>query len=200
MLKRILTTLLIIGFGITLNAQDKKEYGHLTFAIDLGLGSSLFNLPKELSRPGDSKGGANTGISLLYHIPSIRSQVGLGFSGIGHGYPDGYKVDGIHLDYKYHLSKKLRPLVLHTRLGYSFNKPSNIGDIWYGDYTHYTADKYYTTIALGWEFSRLLGPLGISPSVGVSYSSFSYKVGNAPTLTGSSSQAMLFGRLTILIN
>lgn len=198
-MKKLLFCLVALGLGFTqLSAQDKKGYGHLTFSVDLGLGPSLLNQPKELTLPNEAKGGGNFGVSLLYHLPSIRSQVGLGFSSIGHGYPDGYRVGGVHLDYKYHVSKKLQPLVLHTRLGYSFNSTSDIGSFPLTE-VKYTSDKFYGSVAVGWEFSRLLGPIGFAPAVGISYSSFDYNM-RGLLKSGSSNQAMLFFRLALLIN
>lgn len=190
-------SLLLLLFGSTsLDAQATKRRG-LWGEAGFNIGATLSD-KSQLSLPNDMGFGGNFYITALgVHLPSLDGlQVGLGLYRAGYGNPDELRHNGFHLDLRYAPIKTLKRLQLSTMVGL----PISDVDMVISGYTKYHT-KFYGTLALGWELPKLLGKLGLSPAVGVSYTSFDYTYSAVGvSRQGASSQGTVFFRLGIRLN
>lgn len=165
--------------------------------LGFNLGGTLSDKSK-LGLPNDMAFGGNFYITALgVHLPRLNGlQVGVGLYRAGYGNPDELRHDGVHLDLRYAPFKALKRLQISTMIGI----PTSDVDMVITSGAEYHT-KLYGTLALGWELPKLLGKLGLSPAIGVSFTNFDYhRTDGMWTYQGTSNQATLFFRLGFRLN
>lgn len=187
----------MILLGTTsLEAQSTQRRG-MWGEAGFNIGATLSD-KSSLGLSNDMAFGGNFYITALgVHIPKLDGlQVGLGLYRAGYSNPENLRHNGLHLDLRYAPIKTLKRLQLSTMLGL----PISDVDMVISGYTKYHT-KFYGTLALGWELPKLVGKLGLSPAIGVSYTSFDYTHSAVGiSRQGASSQGTLFFRLGIRLN
>lgn len=164
MTKYLLSLVLLLGLSTSAMAQARRG---LWFGIDYDLGYVLSS-KAAAERQGliaNSNGAGNFALTLGYNI-SPQWSVGAGLSTLGLNNPEYLGLLGVHLEGQARLIRPLPRLVFGARLGSTFFDSTN---------NAFSFDaNLFGHVSVGWELRRLLGPLGIVPSVGLRYVDFSY--------------------------
>lgn len=183
---------------LSLNAQEKKERRGSWFEVGYEGGELLKKNAFEGLAKGEKLSG-NFYASFGFHIPIIkRLQLGIGLNATGYGNPN-YKLYGVHLYAKWRPFKAFRALQFSGRLTTPL---STHGQNASG--TTFDA-KSSGSLAVGLEIPRIIGTIGISPAIGISYSSFKYSYlldGKSPATarTQNDAQGTVFLRLALILN
>lgn len=168
-MKRLFTLVAVVMFSSSmLMAQEEKPYRRgLSFMFDVEVGQGLIAQDARLSKYESDGGGV--AMTLSQHMLRERLSVGLGINLRGYGRPQDYAYRAAFLSLRYRPLKRLRRMAVEGRLGMP------IADL----HSSLNVAKYHTltdaSISVGWEFPRLLGSVGLYPSVGISYCSYRYQ-------------------------
>lgn len=149
---------------------------------------------------GDT-GGVSAYATIGLHRPLgiAPLQLGLGLTRQGFGHPNFLTFHGAHIEAKYRPIERLKGLKIMARL----IKPLGVVERGYHQATY---DPLVSgSIGAGWEFPRVLGSVGFSMALGLSWTAFDYKYALGHSESGvyktvSSGQGVLFLRLGVLFN
>lgn len=154
----MLSLLLMLGLATSGTAQVHKGSW---FGIDYDRGVVLSGRTSAVDRGLISNDVAsNLGLTLGYNF-SPRWSIGAGLSAIVLPTPDHLGLLGVHLTGQVRPMRSRPRFVLETRLGSTiFASTSSASGFDANPFGH---------ISIGWELRRLIGPIGIVPSIGVRY-------------------------------
>lgn len=192
----ILLVALASLLGVTSLSAQKTERRGFWGEVGVHLGGALSDKAKLglLTTPGLAGGFYFTPLGI--HLPKLNGlQVGVGVYGTTYLNPQGLGHAGVHLDLRYAPFLELPRLQLSALIGLPFADEQST-------YTE-CHTKTFGTLAVGWEFPKVISNVGLSPAVGVSYTSFDYAYNEYALGTlhrGASSQATLFFRLGLRLN
>lgn len=206
LMKRILSAISVLGLllcTLPLNAQKGTEQRRgLWGEAALELGSVLRTKSYDGWYKAKYMGMGSWSATIGAHIPKLNGlQVGLGASVYGIGYPE-------ILTFNFHLDLRYKPFrSLHSLQGFQiatrFHLPVVPSDGF--EESRLKLPKVIGSLSLGWEFPRLLGPVGLNPAIGISLVPFSYEYSTGPEANpivkkASSTQSAVFLRLGIIFN
>lgn len=198
---RLLVLLVLLIGGLTTATAQKALKGfwfETNFAVGTGLKTSAYQGLK----PTDEHFANSMNLTLGYHLPKTRLSLGGGVGFVGYDNPKGYRHTDLNLILKYRPIASLQGLTLSSGVGLFLVKPKRRMIDQAADYQ----PKFYTQVALGWEFRRLLGGVGLGISAGLSWDKFSYEYDTKPEVQISpkaqarGSQTAAFVRLSLLLN
>lgn len=198
-MKQLIAGLAILVGGIT-TATAQKPLEGVWFETNLAIGSGLKTSAYQGLKPTKEHLASSMNLTLGYHLSQIRLSLGGGVGFVGYSNPRGYRHQNLHLAVKYRPISSLQGLTLSSGVGLYLNASNGADRA--ADYQ----PKFYTQVALGWEFRRLLGGVGLGISAGLSWDKFSYEYDTKPEVLiprkaqARASQTAAFVRLSLLLN